>query len=155
MRILLDVTGSRLLKMAAAKPKVLISQLPDQIETPFQRLTYTFRDPATQWLYCEYCPMRPEVGFEDGGRQTGSTYISASRPGSDSVSTATHYFRGPANSMALLRILPDVTGSRFFKDGGSQTGRTFIPASRQDSSAVTAASLHVPGPKSHNGQCLK
>ena len=49
LRILPDVTGSRLLKMAAAKPEVLISQLPNQIATPFQRLTHHFRGPTTQW----------------------------------------------------------------------------------------------------------
>ena len=57
LRILSDVTGSRFLKMAAAKPEVLISQLLDKIATPFQRLTPNFRDPATQWRHCEYCPM--------------------------------------------------------------------------------------------------
>ena len=31
-----DVTGSRYLEMAAAKPEVLISQLPDKIATKFQ-----------------------------------------------------------------------------------------------------------------------
>ena len=65
LRILPNVTGSRLLKMAAAKPEVLISQLPDQ--------------------------------------------------NSDAVPTANPPFCGSSNSMALLRILPDVTGSRFFK----------------------------------------
>jgi len=34
-RILSDVTGSRFLKMSAAKPEVLISQLLDKIATPF------------------------------------------------------------------------------------------------------------------------
>jgi hypothetical protein len=33
LRILSDVTGSHNLNMAAAKPEVLISQLPDEIET--------------------------------------------------------------------------------------------------------------------------
>src|SRR5208282_1609463 len=56
LRILSDVTGSLLLKMAAAKPEVLISQLLDKIATPFQRQTPHFRDPATQWRHCEYCP---------------------------------------------------------------------------------------------------
>ena len=38
-RIVPDVTGSRFLKMAAAKSEVLISQLTDHIATPFQRLS--------------------------------------------------------------------------------------------------------------------
>src|SRR5208282_4281893 len=57
LRIVPDATGSRFLKMAAAKPEVLISQLLDQIATPFQRLTHHFRGPAAQWPYCEYCLM--------------------------------------------------------------------------------------------------
>ena len=40
--ILLDVTGSRILKMAATKSEVLISQPLDKIATPFQRLTPHF-----------------------------------------------------------------------------------------------------------------
>ena len=41
-RIVPDVTGSRFLKMAAAKPEVVISQLLDKISTPFQRVTPIF-----------------------------------------------------------------------------------------------------------------
>ena len=47
LRLLLDVTGSRYFKMAAAKPEVLISQLPDKIETKFQRLNRYFQSPIT------------------------------------------------------------------------------------------------------------
>ena len=39
LRIVPDVTGSRFLKMVAAKPEVLIYQLTDHIATPFQRLS--------------------------------------------------------------------------------------------------------------------
>ena len=42
MRILSYVTGSRYLKMAAAKPEVLISQLLDKIVRKFQRLNRYF-----------------------------------------------------------------------------------------------------------------
>ena len=42
LQIAPGVTGSRLLKMAAAKSEVLNSQLPDKISTPFQRLTPIF-----------------------------------------------------------------------------------------------------------------
>ena len=48
LRIVPDVTGSRFLKMAATMQEALISQLLDQIETPFQRLIHHFRGPATQ-----------------------------------------------------------------------------------------------------------
>ena len=40
LRLLLDVTGSRCLKMATAKPEVLISQFLDLIATKFQRLSH-------------------------------------------------------------------------------------------------------------------
>jgi len=43
LRILPHVTGSRLFKMAAAKPEVLIYQLLDNIAKPLQRLTSIFR----------------------------------------------------------------------------------------------------------------
>ena len=46
---------------------------------------------------------------------TGSTYISASRQDSNAVPTANPPFSGSSNSAALLRILPDVTGSRILK----------------------------------------
>jgi hypothetical protein len=39
---MLDVTGSQNSSMAAAKPDVLISQLPCRIETKFQRLPLHF-----------------------------------------------------------------------------------------------------------------
>ena len=42
LRILPDVTGSRLFNMAAFKSEVLISQLVDKIAAPFQRLTAIF-----------------------------------------------------------------------------------------------------------------
>ena len=41
-RISSYVTGSRKSKMAAAEPDVLLSQLVDEITTPFQRLTPIF-----------------------------------------------------------------------------------------------------------------
>ena len=46
LRLLPDVTGSIYLKMAAAKPEVLISQLPDKIATQFQRLNGYFWGPG-------------------------------------------------------------------------------------------------------------
>ena len=43
---------------------------------------------------------------------TISTYISVSRQDSNAVPTANPPFSGSSNSAAILRILPDVTGSR-------------------------------------------
>ena len=47
--------------------------------------------------------------FKDGGRQTGSTYISASKPDINAVPTAKPPFSGSRNSMELFQILPVVT----------------------------------------------
>ena len=73
------VTESRKkFKMAAAKPEVLISQLLNHIETPFQRLTpifgvHEFNEAIPNIVRCN----RKSV-IQDGGRQIGNTYISAS-----------------------------------------------------------------------------
>ena len=42
-------TGSKKSKMAVSKPEISISQLPDEIETKFQRLNLHFRGPAIEW----------------------------------------------------------------------------------------------------------
>ena len=54
-----DVTGSQILKMAAAKPEVIIYQLTDHINvaTPFQRLNPHFRSPGSPWSYFKHCPL--------------------------------------------------------------------------------------------------
>src|SRR5664279_4735059 len=59
------------------------------------------------------CNRKSEI--QDGGRQTGSTYISASIADSNETPTATPMFSGARNSMVITPILPDVTGSRKFK----------------------------------------
>ena len=40
-----------------------VSQLPWHIGTKFQRLPPYFWGPGSQWYYCGYFPMRPEVGI--------------------------------------------------------------------------------------------
>ena len=50
--------------------------------------------------------------IQDGGRLTGFTYNSACRLDSNAISTATPTFSKSSESMGLLRILPDITGSR-------------------------------------------
>ena len=79
-----DVTGSRFLKMAASKPEVLISQLPDKISTPIQRLTpifgvldingtnmYTVRHNLVWMLRYKYL-----LDPENGGLAVGTALIS-------------------------------------------------------------------------------
>src|SRR5208282_430566 len=115
LRIVPDVTGSRFLKMVVTRPEVVISQLPDKISTPFQRLTPHFRGPATNGTLANSARCNRKSVFEDGGRQTGSSYISASRQDINAVPTANPRFSGSSNPMELWRIVPDVTGSRFLK----------------------------------------
>ena len=52
--------------------------------------------------------------------------------------------------MALLRVLPDVTGSRNFKMAVAQTGSGYIYGSRQDSNEIPTAP-HVFGAQEVNG----
>src|SRR5664279_238735 len=59
------------------------------------------------------CNRKSEI--QDGGRQTGSTFISASIPDSNEIPTATPMFSGSRNSMVITRLPPYVTGSRKFK----------------------------------------
>src|SRR5271157_251340 len=58
--------------------------------------------------------------FKDGCIQTGSSYNSASRQDSNAVPTANPPFSGSSNPLALLRIVPDVTGNRFYKIAASK-----------------------------------
>src|SRR5664279_3354457 len=58
--IIYNIIGARKSKMAATYPEVLISQLVDEIENRFQRLTPHFRGPATQWYYGRFCPTKGE-----------------------------------------------------------------------------------------------
>ena len=47
--MLCDLTGSAKFKMAATKPEVTISQLPDKLATKFKRLHPYFKGPAFKW----------------------------------------------------------------------------------------------------------
>src|SRR5208282_1826984 len=95
--------------------EIRISQLLDKIATPFQRLTPIFGVQQHNGNKANTARCNRKSAFKDGGRQTGSTYISASIPDSDAVPTDNPPFSGSNNSIAQLRILPDVTGSRFLK----------------------------------------
>jgi len=87
------ISGSGKFKMAAAKPVICrywdiihttnVSEFLLQLETKCQRLAPHFRGPATQRHFCQYCRRDRKSIFKDGGRQTGSSYISAPRPNSN------------------------------------------------------------------------
>src|SRR5664279_4563837 len=58
------------------------------------------------------CNRKSEIQY--GGRQTGSTHISAYRLDRNEIPTGTPIFSGSSISMELLGISPDVTGSQKF-----------------------------------------
>ena len=103
--------------------KMDISQLVDEIATPFQRLTPIFGVQQLSGTIANAARCHRKSDFKDGGHQTGSTYISASRLDSNAVPTANPSFSGSSNSKALLPILPDETGSRFLKMAAAIPGR--------------------------------
>jgi hypothetical protein len=75
--MLCDQIASRKSKMAASKPEVLISQLVDELVTKFQRLS-PFVSEVQQLNASSLIAVRSnrKSEVEDGGLQTGSTYIS-------------------------------------------------------------------------------
>src|SRR5208282_6002537 len=115
LQIVSDVTGSRFLKMADSKREVVITQLLDKIATPFQRLTPIFGVQQPNGTIANSARCNLKSFFKDGGLKTGSSYNSASRQDSNAVPTANLRFSRSSNQMALLQIVPDVTGSQFFK----------------------------------------
>ena len=70
-------TGSVKSKMAAFEPEPLISPLVDEIETKSQRLNVHFRGQAIQRKKLGDCTTNRKWKIQDGGLQTGTTYISA------------------------------------------------------------------------------
>ena len=87
-----DVTGSRKSKMAAIKPEELVSQLIVYISPPIQRLTPIFWVQQLCGTIANTARRNRKSDFKDGDRQTGSTYISASRLDSNAVPTASPKF---------------------------------------------------------------
>ena len=65
------------------------------IATPFQRLTPHFRVHQLSGTIANTARRNRKSEFKDGGRQTGRTYISASRLVINAVPTANPHFRGP------------------------------------------------------------
>src|SRR5208282_5060985 len=193
-----------ILKMAAAKPEVVISQLLEKISTPYQRQNPIFKVQQPNGTLANSARCNRKSVFKDGGCQTGSSFISASKQDINAVLTANPPFSGSSNPMELLRIVPGVTGSRLlkmaaakpevvisqllekistpfqrlhtifgvqqpngtlansarcnrksaFKDGGCQTGSTYILASRQDINAVPTANPHFRGPGHQRDKCV-
>ena len=102
LRIVPDVTGSRFFKMAASIPEVVISRLPYNMATPSQRITPIFRVRQPNATITNSARCNRKSVFQDGVLQTGSTYISAFRPDSDAVSSATPPFPGCSNTIAAI-----------------------------------------------------
>ena len=136
LQLLPDVTGNRHFRMAAAKPEVLISQLLDKMATPFQRLTPIFGIQQLNNATANTVRCNRKSVFKDGGRQTGSTYISASRQDGNSVSTANPMFSGYRNQIGPLGILSDQNGSGKSKMAAAQSE---VLISRHDRNSISTA----------------
>ena len=81
--------------MAASKPEVLISQLPDKIERNSNGENDSFGVQELNGTIAVTARCNRKSVFKDGGRQTGSTYISAPRLDINAVPTANPHFLGP------------------------------------------------------------
>jgi hypothetical protein len=107
-----EVENQRWRLLAASKLEVLISQLPDRIATQSQRLPQVFEVQQSNCdiPYIVRCNRKSVI--EDGGRQTGSTYISGSRQDSNAISTVTPRFSEFRNQIVIFLILCDASGSQ-------------------------------------------
>ena len=99
--IILDIRGVQKFKMAACKPEVLISQLVDEIETPFQGLYPIFGAEQPNSTIIHYTGHKGSPEIQDGGLLNGSTYISACRQDRNAISRAT-----PTYGVAKRTVLP-------------------------------------------------
>jgi hypothetical protein len=102
----------------------------------FQRLPPCFRGRETQWRYREGSIFKPEVRNSRWQRQTGCTYISASKQDSEEIPTGICIFLGSGKSIVLSQRLCLETGSQKFKMAAAKTGSTCISASIQDSKEI-------------------
>ena len=69
--IILDIRGVQKFKMAAYKTEVLISQLVDEIETPFQGLPFIFGVEQLNNTIVHYTRHKGSPEIQDAGLQTG------------------------------------------------------------------------------------
>ena len=95
-----------------AKPEVrifqildIISQLLDEIATPFQRLSPIFGVQQLSGTIAITVRCNRKSDFKDGGHQTGSTYISASRLDSNAVPKANPPFSGSSKTAEQFLML--------------------------------------------------
>ena len=68
--IILDIRGVQKFKMAVYKTEVLISQLVDEIETPFQGLPPIFGVEQLDSTIVHYTRHKGSPEIQDGGLQT-------------------------------------------------------------------------------------
>ena len=78
--------------MAAAKPEVAISQLPQQIAMKFQRLNNIFSVTEVNGHIGNTARCWPMTDIQHGGSQTGSSYVSASTTDRYEISKANPRF---------------------------------------------------------------
>jgi hypothetical protein len=92
--ILSDVTGSRKFKTAAVKQELLIFQLLDLMETPYQRLSPILGVQEVDSAIANAVRCNRKSAFSISRPPNRSTYVSACRQDSNAVPTAISHFRG-------------------------------------------------------------
>jgi len=90
--ILSDVTGSQKSKMAAYNLEIRVSRLVDMISTKFQRLPLGFRGKVSNGTIGNTVRRNRKSEIQDGGLQSGNTYISTCRHDSNNILTAIPMF---------------------------------------------------------------
>jgi len=87
------------------------SQLLDKLGTKFHRLPHVFGDKESNGTIGNTVRRNRKSEIQEGGLQSGNTYISSCRHDSNNILTAIPMFFGSYNPVWLLEILYDLTGS--------------------------------------------
>jgi len=87
------------------------SQLLDKIGTKFQRLPPYFWGKESNGIIGNTVQCNRKSEIQDGGFQSGNMYISIYKHDSNTILTAILIISGSSNSIGLLEILWDQTGS--------------------------------------------
>jgi hypothetical protein len=98
-----------------------------------------FSGRGIQWRYWKGSILKQKVRNSRWRRQTGCTYISASRQDSEKIIIAICMFLGSGNSKLLSERLHIGTGSQKFKKAPAITGSTCSSAFIQDSKEIPEA----------------
>jgi len=91
LEILSDVTGSQKSKMGASNLEIRLSRLVDMTATKFQRLPYVFGDKVSNGTIGNTVRRNWKSENQDGGLQSGNTYISTCGHDSNNIRNSSSY----------------------------------------------------------------